>query len=135
MAAAQNQSLAIEEPAVGMVAQIGRHHVKAAAIVDMMQSLMGHRDELTLIIGGAGGLREPFNGARPQHVGFAMTHSVNIFLQLLIGVAGHVFREIIIRTGSSQQVVTAIFSMSSDRKSTRLNSSHANISYAVFCLK
>src|SRR3712207_8221470 len=25
--------------------------------------------------------------------------------------------------------------MSSDRKSTRLNSSHANISYAVFCLK
>src|SRR3712207_8284021 len=26
-------------------------------------------------------------------------------------------------------------SNSSDRKSTRLNSSHANISYAVFCLK
>src|SRR5258707_15050580 len=26
-------------------------------------------------------------------------------------------------------------SMKSDRKSTRLNSSHANISYAVFCLK
>src|SRR3712207_8471756 len=25
--------------------------------------------------------------------------------------------------------------MSGDRKSTRLNSSHANISYAVFCLK
>src|SRR5947209_14735753 len=25
--------------------------------------------------------------------------------------------------------------MSKDRKSTRLNSSHANISYAVFCLK
>src|SRR3712207_6921537 len=25
--------------------------------------------------------------------------------------------------------------MASDRKSTRLNSSHANISYAVFCLK
>src|SRR3712207_8468852 len=26
-------------------------------------------------------------------------------------------------------------SVTSDRKSTRLNSSHANISYAVFCLK
>src|SRR3712207_7023115 len=26
-------------------------------------------------------------------------------------------------------------SLSQDRKSTRLNSSHANISYAVFCLK
>src|SRR3712207_7625402 len=27
------------------------------------------------------------------------------------------------------------FAQPSDRKSTRLNSSHANISYAVFCLK
>src|SRR3712207_8250265 len=27
------------------------------------------------------------------------------------------------------------YDASSDRKSTRLNSSHANISYAVFCLK
>src|SRR3712207_9246085 len=30
---------------------------------------------------------------------------------------------------------TAHSAPSSDRKSTRLNSSHANISYAVFCLK
>src|SRR3712207_7804704 len=28
-----------------------------------------------------------------------------------------------------------LFTFPSDRKSTRLNSSHANISYAVFCLK
>src|SRR3712207_7635999 len=28
-----------------------------------------------------------------------------------------------------------IFALTADRKSTRLNSSHANISYAVFCLK
>src|SRR3712207_7167546 len=28
-----------------------------------------------------------------------------------------------------------IYAHSGDRKSTRLNSSHANISYAVFCLK
>src|SRR3712207_8769034 len=34
------------------------------------------------------------------------------------------------------QGVTAQFlTTSTDRKSTRLNSSHANISYAVFCLK
>src|SRR3712207_7756765 len=30
---------------------------------------------------------------------------------------------------------TAGYAMTKDRKSTRLNSSHANISYAVFCLK
>src|SRR3712207_7594417 len=29
----------------------------------------------------------------------------------------------------------AIYGFRGDRKSTRLNSSHANISYAVFCLK
>src|SRR3712207_7741829 len=29
----------------------------------------------------------------------------------------------------------AVEQISADRKSTRLNSSHANISYAVFCLK
>src|SRR3712207_7073230 len=33
------------------------------------------------------------------------------------------------------QVVGTPHYLSPDRKSTRLNSSHANISYAVFCLK
>src|SRR3712207_8486152 len=31
--------------------------------------------------------------------------------------------------------VSILFFLALDRKSTRLNSSHANISYAVFCLK
>src|SRR3712207_7206208 len=38
-------------------------------------------------------------------------------------------------TISSLIVDFAAFSELVDRKSTRLNSSHANISYAVFCLK
>src|SRR3712207_7376168 len=37
-------------------------------------------------------------------------------------------------TGELDQTTTVI-SRGVDRKSTRLNSSHANISYAVFCLK
>src|SRR3712207_8942355 len=32
-------------------------------------------------------------------------------------------------------IVTGVILAMADRKSTRLNSSHANISYAVFCLK
>src|SRR3712207_6846932 len=36
---------------------------------------------------------------------------------------------------SVAQTVEAIRLVELDRKSTRLNSSHANISYAVFCLK
>src|SRR5258707_10487033 len=39
-------------------------------------------------------------------------------------------REAMVREGLSATMVEA-----TDRKSTRLNSSHANISYAVFCLK
>src|SRR3712207_7549967 len=36
---------------------------------------------------------------------------------------------------ATQVPVTAAMTIGIDRKSTRLNSSHANISYAVFCLK
>src|SRR3712207_2904366 len=36
---------------------------------------------------------------------------------------------------AQQDVVERAFNMGEDRKSTRLNSSHANISHAVFCLK
>src|SRR5258707_5967398 len=32
-------------------------------------------------------------------------------------------------------LIASAFGFAPDRKSTRLNSSHANISYAVFCLK
>src|SRR3712207_7736436 len=45
-------------------------------------------------------------------------------------------RIIYAKTGASDQGAAMRHAfMSIDRKSTRLNSSHANISYAVFCLK
>src|SRR3712207_6961783 len=34
-----------------------------------------------------------------------------------------------------ERMLVALLARGQDRKSTRLNSSHANISYAVFCLK
>src|SRR3712207_8930171 len=43
--------------------------------------------------------------------------------------------ESLIRLEPGQAVTTSWGIASGDRKSTRLNSSHANISYAVFCLK
>src|SRR3712207_7804518 len=39
------------------------------------------------------------------------------------------------RQGREVTSASGFTSRDSDRKSTRLNSSHANISYAVFCLK
>src|SRR5438270_5182863 len=41
----------------------------------------------------------------------------------------------LVHAGSAAHVVSAQSTLPSDRKSTRLNSSHSQISYAVFCLK
>src|SRR3712207_7876781 len=50
------------------------------------------------------------------------------YLQLMIGQGN--------RSENRQQEIAEISrGLKVDRKSTRLNSSHANISYAVFCLK
>src|SRR3712207_7450494 len=38
-------------------------------------------------------------------------------------------------TANVANLATVVSAAAADRKSTRLNSSHANISYAVFCLK
>src|SRR3712207_8556163 len=49
---------------------------------------------------------------------------------------GHLLRRAV--HGPNEQValvLTVVIIDDEDRKSTRLNSSHANISYAVFCLK
>src|SRR3712207_7349799 len=51
-------------------------------------------------------------------------------LRKLIVDLGQFFPELIDRIWSSDTCDNVL-----DRKSTRLNSSHANISYAVFCLK
>src|SRR2546430_6223190 len=50
------------------------------------------------------------------------------------GIAGAVLCERV-RGGLDDDVVEGDFALIPDRKSTRLNSSHSQISYAVFCLK
>src|SRR3712207_8401470 len=55
----------------------------------------------------------------------------------LAGVGAHLERQRRAGGAALQQGVRAVLGLLGDldRKSTRLNSSHANISYAVFCLK
>src|SRR3712207_8562886 len=43
--------------------------------------------------------------------------------------------ETVVKTSTGAIEYVPIIKVTKDRKSTRLNSSHANISYAVFCLK
>src|SRR3712207_7463700 len=52
-----------------------------------------------------------------------------------VDVAGFGIRDIIL-PGDVKEIMNGVLvAEKKDRKSTRLNSSHANISYAVFCLK
>src|SRR2546427_6219004 len=50
--------------------------------------------------------------------------------------AGGTYLEVLRRRGADPEVVAGLSrELERDRKSTRLNSSHSQISYAVFCLK
>src|SRR3712207_7669213 len=49
--------------------------------------------------------------------------------------SGSTLRGVVKDPGGAVVPAATVTLLSRDRKSTRLNSSHANISYAVFCLK
>src|SRR2546427_3060365 len=51
------------------------------------------------------------------------------------GVSLHWFKALVVQQRSGDFVGSFSRSIARDRKSTRLNSSHSQISYAVFCLK
>src|SRR3712207_8962816 len=70
--------------------------------------------------------------------GIGLAGFVNIFNPEVIAVSGGVMAagELILESAREEVRLRARPpSRDLDRKSTRLNSSHANISYAVFCLK
>src|SRR3712207_7013734 len=75
---------------------------------------------------GDGAGRRPRHPERRQHL---VAHGV------VPGRAPHPGRELAEHAEAEVGVVEAPGGTEEDRKSTRLNSSHANISYAVFCLK
>src|SRR3712207_7550044 len=65
------------------------------------------------------------------------SHEAGLSLALGAFLAGLVVSESEFETQVLAEIIPLrdLFSTLLDRKSTRLNSSHANISYAVFCLK
>src|SRR3712207_7042011 len=53
----------------------------------------------------------------------------------MLEIGGYCGKSAIYLGAAAAERGTVVYSVDQDRKSTRLNSSHANISYAVFCLK
>ena len=90
MAAAQNQSAPIEHPTLGIVAQVEGHHVGASPVVNALQALGRYGNELRLVVGRSARLGVPLHAARPEHVHLALPHSVDVALQLLVGVDWYV---------------------------------------------
>src|SRR3712207_8603816 len=63
------------------------------------------------------------------------TLSLHDALPISVGLPGASGSAAVVLTFAMAAATTTCGAPSRDRKSTRLNSSHANISYAVFCLK
>src|SRR5947209_16822028 len=63
------------------------------------------------------------------------TLSLHDALPISSGIAGEQDRCTPVEGGRVMNFEMVVTAVHEDRKSTRLNSSHANISYAVFCLK
>src|SRR3712207_6971677 len=74
------------------------------------------------LINASPDIRQQLFDARAMHPQEGLRHSPIKAVLLTNGDVDHVAGLLTLREGQ-------------DRKSTRLNSSHANISYAVFCLK
>src|SRR3712207_9466348 len=77
----------------------------------------------------APGLREYLNMARLAGVDLPREKRMEVALTYIYGIGKTHAKETLAATGVSPDL------RSEGRRSTRLNSSHANISYAVFCLK
>ena len=75
MAATEDERLAVEEAALGVVAQIESHHVGTTFIMDIVQPGARHRNELRFVVRRARRLGIPSDKPRPQHIGLAMAHA------------------------------------------------------------
>src|SRR3712207_8131236 len=65
-----------------------------------------------------------------------ITGGIELSVGSVIALLGVIFIDLIVNVGMPWGLaVLVVIGIGVDRKSTRLNSSHANISYAVFCLK
>ncbi len=64
-----------------------------------MQTILRNRDKLTLVVGGTRRFGVPFHLSWPEDILFAMTHTVDVALQLLIGIDRHILCKLLVTIG------------------------------------
>ena len=109
MASPKDKALAVEEPTLRMIAEIIGNHILPALVVNGLQSLMGNRDELALVIGRTRRLGVPSHRPRPEHVAFSVAHTVDVAFQFFVGVDRNVLHEIIIGPDCREQMFPSVF--------------------------
>ena len=88
MAASQYQGLAVEDTAMGIVAQIPCHGIPATGIMGIPKAVLADGDELALVVGGSAGFGIPSHLPRPKDIPFALAHTVDGQFQVLVGIHG-----------------------------------------------
>ena len=96
MATAKNQGSARKDTAVGVLLQVKGYGITATCIVQVLQTFLADRNELALVVGCSRRLGIPAHLSRPQHILFAVTHTVYISLDFFVSLNGNALLEILI---------------------------------------
>ena len=107
MAATQYQCLAIEDTALGIIAQIPCHGIPATGIVGILETVLADGDELALVVGGSTGFCIPAHLAGPKHICLALAHAVDEMLQILVGIDGRGVGKLLVCTYFCKVVLPA----------------------------
>src|SRR3712207_1334776 len=102
-----------------------KNEIREARMTTNIQEILN--SDVDVIVECIGGIDIPF-----QYIRQALQHKKHVVSSNKKVLATH-YKELV--NMAKKNGVILAFEASVDRKSTRLNSSHANISYAVFCLK
>ena len=111
MAATQDEALAVEHAGLRIVLQIERHHILATTVVNVLQTLLRNRNEFRLVVGRTARLRIPLHSTRPQHIGLAVAHAVDVALQFLITVLRHQASKVVVVVDAVEAVLPTVFSL------------------------
>src|SRR5206468_12215815 len=113
----------------------GSSRVTAELTAEATELLLLHCDALAKPKPEVDGVKDPRTAGQRRHDALLEALKMNVRAQQLPTVAGVTATIVLTMTADQFAHRQGLARTAQDRKSTRLNSSHDQISYAVFCLK